>query len=196
MLLRTALGKYNRRCRSALIAWLMRAYGVRLGSGLTSMSLPVIRLAPGAEISIGADVIFNNSIRDNPAGAVHAVVLAAMRNGAVLQVGDRVGISGAILYAESSVTIEDDVLIGAGARIFDTDFHPVNGRSRLLKDDLSVSRAPVLIRRGAWVGAGAYILKGVTIGQGAVVGAGAVVTRDVPENAVAAGNPAKVVRLL
>ena len=55
---------------------------------------------------------------------------------------------------------------------------------------------PVLIREYAWVGAGATILPGVCIGRHAIVGAGSVVTKDVPDYAVAVGNPAKVIKML
>ena len=55
---------------------------------------------------------------------------------------------------------------------------------------------PVLIREYAWVGAGASILPGVYIGRHAIVGAGSVVTKDVPDYAVAVGNPAKVIKML
>ena len=55
---------------------------------------------------------------------------------------------------------------------------------------------PVLIRKGAWIGAGVTILPGVCIGKHAIVGAASVVTKDVPDYAVAVGNPAKVVKML
>ena len=55
---------------------------------------------------------------------------------------------------------------------------------------------PTFIRRGASLGSNATILCGVTVGEGAIIGAGSVVTRDVPARAVAAGNPARVIRML
>ena len=55
---------------------------------------------------------------------------------------------------------------------------------------------PVRIRRNVWVGANVTILPGVTIGENAVIGAGSVVTKDVPDNAVVAGNPARLIRYL
>ncbi|MDE5634180.1 MAG: transferase [Muribaculaceae bacterium] len=54
--------------------------------------------------------------------------------------------------------------------------------------------APVVIRRNAWIGAGAIILPGVTVGENAIVAAGAVVTKDVADNTVVAGIPAKYIR--
>ena len=56
--------------------------------------------------------------------------------------------------------------------------------------------APILIKEGAFIGAHAIILKGVTIGRHSVIGAGAVVTKNVPDNEVWAGNPAKFVKKL
>jgi maltose O-acetyltransferase len=56
--------------------------------------------------------------------------------------------------------------------------------------------APILVGSDSWIGAGAVVLCGVTVGSGSVIGAGAVVTRDVPDDALVAGNPARVVRML
>lgn len=63
-----------------------------------------------------------------------------------------------------------------------------------LKDNAMVSKGEIIIGNDVWIGAGAQILSGVSIGDGAVIGAGAVVTQNVPAYAVAAGNPAKVVK--
>jgi acetyltransferase-like isoleucine patch superfamily enzyme len=84
------------------------------------------------------------------------------------------------------VTIGERVLIADQALIMDTDFHAVG--------DEPAASAPVVIERGAWVGARAIILKGVTVDEGAIVGAGAVVARSVPSHSLAVGNPARVVR--
>ena len=56
------------------------------------------------------------------------------------------------------------------------------------------AKAPITILNEAWIGTGAIILSGVTIGEGAVVAAGAVVTKDIPAGAIAAGNPARVIK--
>ena len=101
-------------------------------------------------------------------------------------VGDRVTIKSGV-YLWNGLRIEDDVFIGPQAT-FTNDPFP---RSRQPFD------CPITtIRRGASIGAGAVILPGLTVGERAMVGAGAVVTKDVPDDAVVVGNPARVVRTL
>ncbi len=86
------------------------------------------------------------------------------------------------------ITIEDDVLIGPKVSVI-TESHPLNPAERK-----ALFVKPVIIKRNAWIGAGATILPGVTVGENAVVAAGAVVSKDVPANTVVAGIPAKVVK--
>lgn len=92
------------------------------------------------------------------------------------------------------VTIEDDVFIGHGV-IFINDAYPratTPGGKLQKEQDWIVQRT--LIKKGASIGSGATILSNVTVGEHAIVGAGSVVTKDVPADAIVAGNPARVVR--
>lgn len=94
------------------------------------------------------------------------------------------------------VTVEDNVFIGHGV-VFINDIYPratVPGGGLQTERDWKVE--PTLIRKGASIGSGATILARVTVGENAIVGAGSVVTKDVPANAVVAGNPARVLRML
>jgi acetyltransferase-like isoleucine patch superfamily enzyme len=94
------------------------------------------------------------------------------------------------------VTIEDDVFIGHGV-MFINDLFPraTVGDGKLQTEaDWKVERT--LVSKGASIGSGATILANITIGKNALVGAGSVVTKDVPENAVVAGNPARVKRFI
>ncbi len=86
------------------------------------------------------------------------------------------------------ITIEDDVLIGPNVQLI-TENHPLNPNERkaLVLDS-------ILIKKNAWLGAGAIILPGVSVGENSVVGAGSVVTKNVPDNVVAAGVPAKIIK--
>lgn len=98
-------------------------------------------------------------------------------------VGDRVTIkSGVQLW--DGITLEDDVFVGPNAT-FTNDLFP---RSKQYPEHF----AHTLVRKGASIGGNATILPGLTIGAGAMIGAGSVVTRDVPENAIVVGNPARI----
>ena len=93
-----------------------------------------------------------------------------------------------LLMARGGITIEDGVQIAANVQLLSNNHDPYDLRTLLCK--------PVLIREGAWIGAGATILPGVCVGKHAVIGAASVVTKDVPDYAVAVGNPARVIRML
>ncbi len=96
-------------------------------------------------------------------------------------------------HSGGGLTIGKNVGIGPGVRII-TSFHDEDGRSVPILH-ATVAFAPVVIGDDADLGVGSIILPGVTVGRGAQVGAGAVVTRDVPDYAVVAGSPAKVLRM-
>lgn len=123
---------------------------------------------------------------------------SSIRRDARIYVGDGATLSlapGAVIGIRNTVNVTTGLTIGSRSElswdveIMDTDFHTIT------RPDGSTSHrsAPVVIGEHVLVGARAVILKGVTIGDGAVVAAAAVVTKDVPAQAVVAGNPARVI---
>jgi maltose O-acetyltransferase len=90
------------------------------------------------------------------------------------------------------ITIGNDVQIGPNVQLL-TPTHPLDAEQRRAKLEAA---EPIVIEDNVWLGGGAIVLPGVTIGTNSVIGAGAVVTKDVPPNVVAVGNPAKVIRHL
>ena len=109
--------------------------------------------------------------------------------GKTTRVGKEVFINfGCTFLDQGGITLEDGVFIGPGAKIL-TEHHPEEPEIRH-----TLQTESVVIRRMAWIGAGAIILPGVTIGENAIVAAGAVVTKDVPDNTIVAGVPAKILR--
>lgn len=98
----------------------------------------------------------------------------------------------AVFLDVARITIGADVQIGPNVQLL-TATHPVEAEPRRAKWEAA---KPITIGDNVWLGGGVIVLAGVTIGDNTVVGAGAVVTRDLPANVVAVGNPARVVREL
>ncbi len=156
------------------------------------MSAEFVRIAPG--VTLGRDVriysfvnLYGCTIGDET--SIGAFV--EIQQGA--HIGSRAKISSHTFICEG-VTIEDEAFIGHGV-IFINDRYPWATTSPgTVQAEADWACIPSRVRRGASIGANATILCGVTIGEGAIVGAGSVVTHDVPDGAIAAGVPARVLR--
>jgi acetyltransferase-like isoleucine patch superfamily enzyme len=94
------------------------------------------------------------------------------------------------------VTIEDNVFVGHGVMFINDSYPRATSANGVLQTEADWKVERTVVRKGASIGSGATILANTTIGENAIVGAGSVITRDVPANAVVAGNPAKVLRFL
>ena len=92
------------------------------------------------------------------------------------------------------VTIEDDVFVGHGVTFVNDTYPRATTRGGALQTEADWKVEPTLVKKGASIGSGSTILANVTIGENAIVGAGSVVTKDVPDNVIVAGNPARVKR--
>lgn len=109
--------------------------------------------------------------------------------GRSVSIGKNVFINmGCTFMDRGGITIENGALIGPKVNLI-TENHPEDPEDRRF-----VYSKPILIRKGAWIGAAATVLPGITIGRNAIVGAGSIVTKDVPDNTIVAGNPARIIR--
>ena len=159
-----------------------------------SKGIPYIMVARGGKFIIGNNFTMNNGINGNPIGSYRRCTFFVDR-GAELIIGDNVGISQTALICHKSIKIGNNVKIGGGVSVFDTDFHSLNPETRKSKEDIKNRiEKPVVIKDNAFIGAHTIILKGVTIGENSIIGAGSVVTKSVPDNQIWAGNPAKFIR--
>lgn len=170
----------------------LKYYKVRVGKNLTCAGRLIIQ--GHGTYHLGDNVTIYSKETVNPIGGGRTV-FQTIAGGRII-LGNQVGMSHAVLCARSEIKIEDNVLIGGGVKIFDHDFHSLDYKERMQNGDANVKTAPILIKEGAFIGAHAIILKGVTVGRHSVIGAGAVVTKNVPDNEVWAGNPAKFVKEL
>ena len=131
--------------------------------------------------------------------------LTLFGHGGSINIGEWCYVGGGTrIWSASSISIGDRVLIAHNVNIFDSLTHPINSEDRHKHfmaiatsghpKILDLDEDPVILEDDVWVGANSIILKGVRIGAGSIIGAGAVVTKDVPSNVIAVGNPARVVR--
>lgn len=122
--------------------------------------------------------------------------LEAREKGSKIEIGDNTKINnGFVAIAEkTSITIGENCLIGTRVEIYDSDFHELNAQSR--KNGIKHVANPVRIGNDVFIGSNVRILKGVTIGDGCAIGNGSLVINDLPANSLAAGVPARVIRIL
>ena len=149
--------------------------------------------ANGGSLRIGKGVTINSAIWANPVGGTQTCFLFK-GDEAIIEIGDGTGMSNVMLAAKTRITIGKNVSLGAGMKVFDTDFHSIDLAERLA--DVNIPTKPVTIEDGAFIGGDVIILKGVVIGENSVIGAGSVVAKSVPPGEIWAGNPAKFIRKL
>jgi acetyltransferase-like isoleucine patch superfamily enzyme len=109
--------------------------------------------------------------------------------GRFISIGKNVFINHACSFLDmGGITIGDNVLIGPKVNLV-SENHPIDPSQRN-----SLIGKPIIIKNNAWIGASATILPGITVGENSIVAAGAIVTKDVPDNTIVAGNPAKQIK--
>lgn len=175
----------------------LRVIGVEMAERVQMQGKPIVSLAPGSRIQIGARCVLCSDGQINALGINHPVVLRTLRPGAEIVIGEDTGMSGGSICAAGSIRIGAGCLIGANVTLSDTDFHALNPAYRRYNrnpDEIAVR--PIVIEDNVFIGADVFVVKGVTIGKNSVIGAGSVVTRDIAANSIAAGNPAKVIKLI
>jgi len=172
---------------------ILRTYGAVLGKNI-QIPGKVHWLIRGSKVRVGDNLYFSSGDAVNPIGS-NLQGAIYVESGASLTIGNDVGMSSIRMWIHESVTIGDNVKIGACVLITDTDAHPLDYLARRTSNEGTKS-APIEIEDDVWVGAHSIILKGVTIGARSIIGAGSVVTKSIPADCVAAGNPCRVIKKL
>lgn len=167
--------------------------GIPWGDGWRLYGLPIIQKHSQSKMQFGDRLSLRSTVRSNPLGANHPVILCTWQADSLLQIGDDFAMTGGTLCASERIIIGNRVTVGANSTIVDTDFHPLSPDQRLAQPQGAKGSA-IVIEDDVFIGMNCLILKGITIGCGSVVGAGSIVTQNVPDGVIVGGNPTKVIR--
>ena len=173
---------------------LFRLNGISFGRGLKAIGIPSVNVSLGGSATIGERFTIRTGCGNTEIGSVGSRIRVGPKG--ILRIGDRVGMSNATIVCEESVEIGDDVLLGGGVQVFDTNFHSTDASIRTSgrESRADVKTAPVRIGARAFLGANAIVCKGAIIGDEAVIAAGSVVVSSVPAGETWGGNPARRIK--
>lgn len=170
---------------------------VKFGSNLKVYTQMYLDVNSNATILIGNNFTFTNGECINPLCRNLKGCIVAY-SGAEIKIGNNVGISSSCIWAQKKINIGNNVNIGGDCIIMDSDAHSLNylDRRNFDSDKNNKKDSPIVIEDDVLIGTRCIILKGVTIGARSVIGSGSVVTKSIPSDCIAAGNPCKVIRYL
>ncbi len=163
--------------------------GVSYGKGINVKGLFKLEVTRKGDFSIGQNCRFNNGQSYNVSGGNQKCHFWVDGK---LTFGNNVGISSSSILCRHRIHIGNFVKIGGNTLIIDTDSHAINPNERIKKD--KANWGAVKIDDYAFIGTRCIILKGVTIGRNSIIAAGSIVTKNIPENEIWGGNPAKKIR--
>lgn len=113
---------------------------------------------------------------------------------ATLIIGDKVGMSNTTIVATTKIELGNNIIIGGGVTIIDSDFHSLNPNHwHTDEDEVNKVSRPIKICDNVFIGMNVIVLKGVNVGSNSIIAAGSVVVNDIPENEIWGGNPAKFI---
>ena len=152
---------------------------------------PTAEVSPQATIGPGTRIWHQAQVREGASLGVNCIVGKGAYIDFGVSIGDNVKIQNGV-FVYHGVTVEEGVFLGPGVILTNDKLPRAINPDGTLKSDADWEVSPILIKRGASIGARAVVLPGVTVGAFALVGAGAVVTRDVPDHGLVYGNPARL----
>ena len=172
-----------------------RRNNIKFGERMIINGFPLIFCSGQGVLKIGDDFVMNSGKYYNQIGRNQPCYLIVYGKGAIV-IGNNVGMSSSSIVCFEGVTIGDNVKIGGGTVIYDSDFHSLDYSERIQMPEIksNVRTKPVFIDNNVFIGAHSIILKGVRIGKNSIIGSGSVVACSIPENEIWAGNPAKYIK--
>lgn len=177
--------------------FILNVYGVVYGNNLLILNSFYISKHHSATISIGHNFILTSGESFNPLCRNLKGCIVANPNARII-IGNNVGLSSTCIWAHNEIIIGDNVKIGGDCILLDSDAHSLNylDRRNINLDIKHTKSASITIENDVLIGTRSIILKGVTIGSKSIIGSGSVVTKSIPPNCIAAGNPCKIIKRL
>ena len=178
--------------------------GVQFGTNMKVFNRIYLSIYAKSKITIGDNFLFTSGEGFNPLCRNMRGCICTQFPESEIMIGNNVGMSSTCMWAKESIMIGNNVLVGGDCIIMDTDCNNLDCQIRLSKamdeqgfelDGHSAKSAPIVIGDDVLIGARSIILKGVTIGARSIIGAGSVVTKSIPADCIAGGNPCKVIRM-
>lgn len=185
--------RIRRNCSTWLTYAYCKIYGVQLAPGTGFWRRPVFYKELNSIIVIGENCVFRSDLDSNLLGGNKRCIISTHDSGSEIRIGRNCAFTGVTIGALKKITLGNNVLVGVNSLITDFDWHAMDPEDRDNKRKMIAK--PVSIGDNVWIGANCTILKGVNIGDNTIIGSGSVVTKDLPANAICAGNPCKVIRL-
>jgi acetyltransferase-like isoleucine patch superfamily enzyme len=173
----------------------MKSYGISFGKNLIVQGDLYLKTGANFTAKIGDNCCFKSGRGLNPLSR-NIKTSIHIEDGASLTIGNNSGFSSVCLWANQSILIGNNVNIGADSIVFDSDAHSLSflDRRNIDLDYKNKANKPIVIGDDVLIGTRCIILKGVQIGSRSIIGSGSIVVHDIPEDCIAAGNPAKVIR--
>lgn len=166
----------------------IRIWGIKVLGKCKFYGKTIFRTLPNTSVTIGGNCTFNSTHRSNLIGIYTPCMISTIKKNAVIEIGNNCGFSGTVIGCAKYIKLGNNVRCGANTMITDSDWHTEDARTG--KDQ------EIVIEDNVWLGYGVKVLKGVHIGENSLIGACSIVTKDIPANVVAAGNPCKIIKNL
>lgn len=148
--------------------------------------MPIIRVYNGGKFKVGKN--FTIISKSNTGWYSKSKIIVT--DSGNLTIGDNSGMNSTLIFCSNSITIGNNVKIGGGTRIYDTNFHSTNAayRANPILDGKNAITAPIVIGDNVFIGTNCIISKGITIGSNSIIAAGSVVVKSIPDSITAAGS--------
>lgn len=176
--------------------------GIKLGRNSHIFNKVYIDKEIGAQVIIGDNFTLSSGANFNPLCRNLRASICLDRSTSVIEIGDDTGLSSPCIWAKERISIGNRVNVGGDCVLMDSDAHNLDYRIRGSKeqihkvsiDALTAKTAPIIIEDDVLIGTRCIVLKGVTIGARSIIGSGSIVTKSIPSDCIAAGNPCRVIR--